>query len=501
MSLRRNIIANYLGQGLVALLGFVFIPVYIKYLGIEAFGLIGIFALMQTWLNLLDMGMSPTLGREMARFTGGSCSNESIRDLLRSIEIIAMVVAIVITSGVAFSASWLANSWVKSELLSPSVLEQSFVIMGGVIALHFIEGVYRSAIVGLQRQVLYNLVNGVMITIRAFGAIAILHWLSPTITAFFLWQGAISLITVLILNATTYSILPKAMRRANFSLTALQEVWYFAGGMIGITFMALLLTQIDKLLLSKLLPLRDFGYYTLAGTIASVIYMIMTPITQAFYPKFCEQYTQNNQKLLAESFHKSSQLVSVLVGSTAIVLIFFSETFLRLWTQDFELSNKVSLLLSLLVLGTLLNGLTWIPFHLQLAHGWLSFALYVTTLAVLIIVPMIFWVVPRYGAVGTAWTWVMLNIGYFFIWVQFMCKRILTEEKWQWYFEDVFSPLLTTTISVGLIKVIFPNPETSIGQFLLLLFAAIVALTTSTIFAHHLRYQLLLKIKQLFSKT
>jgi hypothetical protein len=45
-----------------------FVPLYIKYLGIEAYGLIGIFVMLQAWLTLLDMG---ALGREMARFTGG----------------------------------------------------------------------------------------------------------------------------------------------------------------------------------------------------------------------------------------------------------------------------------------------------------------------------------------------------------------------------------------------------------------------------------------------
>lgn len=69
MSLKRNLIANYLGQGWVAIMSLAFIPIYIKYLGIEFYGLIGLFALLQAWLILLDMGMTPTLSREMAMST------------------------------------------------------------------------------------------------------------------------------------------------------------------------------------------------------------------------------------------------------------------------------------------------------------------------------------------------------------------------------------------------------------------------------------------------
>jgi O-antigen/teichoic acid export membrane protein len=74
-------------------MGVAFVPLYIKYLGMEAYGLIGIFAILQAWLVLLDMGMKPALGREMARFTAGAHNAQSIRDLLRSIELIGIAVA------------------------------------------------------------------------------------------------------------------------------------------------------------------------------------------------------------------------------------------------------------------------------------------------------------------------------------------------------------------------------------------------------------------------
>src|SRR5450756_480199 len=93
-SLKRNVLANYLGQGWRALMAIAFVPIYIKYLGIESYALIGIFTVLQAWLALLDIGMKPALAREMARFTAGAHSSQSIRDLLQSIEIVAIAIAI-----------------------------------------------------------------------------------------------------------------------------------------------------------------------------------------------------------------------------------------------------------------------------------------------------------------------------------------------------------------------------------------------------------------------
>lgn len=66
--LKKNIIANYFGQFYIIIIGIVMVPFYLKYLGAEAYGLVGFFALMQSWMMLLDMGISPTLGREVALY-------------------------------------------------------------------------------------------------------------------------------------------------------------------------------------------------------------------------------------------------------------------------------------------------------------------------------------------------------------------------------------------------------------------------------------------------
>ena len=320
--LKLDIVANYLGQAWSALMGLAFVPMYIKYLGIEAYGLIGIFAVLNAWFSLLDLGMTPTLGREMARFTGGSQSVESIRDLLRSIELITFFITLVIVVAFGFSADWVATSWLRSITLPRHDISQSVAIMGLVGALRFVETIYRSSILGLQRQVLFNFVNSILATLRGLGALVILGWISSSIQVFFLWQGFLSIITVIIFAAITYSSLPPIRRRARFSIEALREVCRFMVGMLGITFLALLLIHVDKVMLIKLLNLREYGYYALACAVAGVVYMLVTPITQAVYPRMCELRASVNDRLINQAFHLSAQLVTICAGSFSILLIF-----------------------------------------------------------------------------------------------------------------------------------------------------------------------------------
>ena len=485
--LKRNLIANFLGQGWTALMGLAFIPLYIKYIGIEAYGLIGLFAVLQAWFILLDMGMTPTLSREMARFTGGGRTAESIRDLLRSIEIIGLGIALLIFGGVALSSNWIASSWLQAENLPVDDVARAIVIMGLVTALRFVEGIYRSSIVGLQRQVRFNVINSGMATLRGLGAVAILAWVSPTIEAFFLWQGLMSIVTLGILAIATYATLPREARGGRFSLQVLRGVWRFAGAMLGITFLATLLTQVDKILLSKLLSLSEYGYYTLAVAVSGALFNLTTPITQALYPRLCELHARDDQGAMVTLYHQGAQIVSVVAGSAAIVVILFAETFLHLWTQNPDLAQRVAPLLSLLMLGNLLNGLTQIPYQTQLAHGWTSLAVRINIVAVSLIVPAILWVTPRFGAEGAAWVWVTLNALRSMVGVQFMYRRILLGEKWRWYLRDVLAPLAAGVMAAIGVKFLRPDAESWAIDFMVLAAAFCLTFVATVLAANHIR--------------
>lgn len=452
MSTRKNIIANYIGQGTQALMNFAFIPMYISYLGIEAYGLIGIFALLQSWLILLDMGMKPALGREMARFTAGVVDAVSIRSLLRSVEVIVMLTALLVTAGIWAGSEWLAAHWVTARHLSQTTITHAFVVMGLVTALRFIEEIYISSINGLQRQVLQSVVTGGMATIRALGAVTILAWVSPTLTAFFLWQGFVSVVTVLIFATAVYRSLPATNQRIHFSWSALVGIWRFAAGMILITLLSLVLTQVDKILLSRLMTLEAFGYYSLAGGVASSLYTLMAPITGALYPRFTQLLAAGEIGILREVYHRGAQMVSVLMGSAAIFLTFFGYDALRVWTGNPTLASKTAPLVALLALAALFNGLMGIPYQLQIANGWTSLAVGITTVGVCLQIPVLLFAIPAFGATGAAGTWLGLNILYVVAGIPLTHRRLLTTEQFAWFRDDFILPLGSATIAAFLLR-------------------------------------------------
>lgn len=484
--LKKNIVANFLGQGWTAVMGIAFVPLYIRYLGVEAYGVIGFYAVLQAWLTLLDLGMTPTLGREMARYIGGAHSASSIRNLLRTIEILAGVIAVVAACVIWLGSGWLAGNWLNVELLPVDEVSRAISLMGLVVALRFMEGLYRGALNGLQLQVTANVVSAVLTFLRQAGVLGVLAWVAPTLQAFFVWQAAVSITSVAFFLAIVYRYMPTGVT-GSFSLQHLSGVWRFAGGMVMTTVLALLLTQVDKILLSKMLPLKEFGYYALASSVASVIGFTHSPIAQAVYPRLTEILASGDLTQLKSIYHGAAQLVTVIAGSVAITLAFFSHEVLLVWSRDAALADTTSRLVTLLVIGNLLNACMVIPYMLQLAYGWSSFAARVNMIAVAILVPALLWLVPKYGAVAAASLWIALNSGYILITVHFMHRRILPEEKWRWYDADLFRPILGAFLPVITIWS-FWRPELSIfAQTCMIMVAMVAAVSCSALSAPQLR--------------
>jgi len=471
---RRNAIANYLGQGWTALMGLAFVPFYIRYLGMEAYGLVGIFVVLQSWMALLDMGLAPTLGREMARFSAGAHTPHSIRDLLRTIEIIYAVFVLLAAIAIWLLAPWLANYWLNTSRLPAEVIAQALSIVGLVVGLRWWEGLYRGAIQGLQRMVWLNATSAIFAVIRWGGAAAILAWVSPTIHAFFIWQGVVSLLVTSVFGVELYRTVPAADRTGRFSPASLGAIWRFSGGLALITLLATLLTQIDKVLLSGLLSLESFGYYMLAVTIGSVLFQLVYPLANAMYPRFTELSTRGQQESLVASYHRSCQAMSVLTIPPALILMTHAYPLLLLWTHDAGIAQEVAPLIVPLVLGTLLNGFMNLPYVLQLAHGWTGLTIRVNVIAVSFIVPAILWATPRYGAQGAAYAWLALNAGYVLISVHFMHRRIFPLEKVKWYWEDIGFPLVLTSSAAWLLRIIMPVGLSDLGQLLWIGFTGIV---------------------------
>lgn len=490
-------ISNFIGKIWISIIQIGFVPLYIQYLGIESYGIIGFFALIQSWLMLLDAGITPALSREMAYFNSGNYDSDSIRDLLKSVEVIMLTSAVFIFTALAFLSEWFATSWLNLQNSPINEVVFALIIMSFVAALRFLETVYNSSLVGLQKQVSLNTINVISVTLRSVGAIFVLKYISSSLIAFFVWQSIILLISTFFLRRVTYNYLPSGSRKSVFSWASIEKVRRFAIGVFLLTISSMMISKIDKIILSNQLTIAEFGYYTMGVLVASISSMIVFPITQAFYPKFCELLNNNELPELTEIFHKAAQLITVLVGTASLTFIYYSDSIIFLWTQDAEITSNVSSLVVLLSIGNVLNAFNIIPYQVILGSGKTRLLLYFNFIGFVIMLPALLIVVPTYGAIGAAWLWILYNSFYLLITPHYIYKLILHYEKWRWYAFDIFVPFMTSLLSMGLISLYYDTIQNIFYKVLIIIISILVSLATSTAASNKLRTIVFFKIKSI----
>jgi O-antigen/teichoic acid export membrane protein len=473
--LKRNILANFVGNIWVALMGVAFVPVYIKYLGVEAYGLIGLSAVIITTLTFLDLGLSPMLSREMARYRGGNQSADSICSLLRVVELYTWSIGLLGVVALWFIAPWLATSWIRSESLSPDTVTHALRILALVVVFRLVEGVYRGVLIGLQEQVRVNVLAAGAATLRAVGAIAVLAWWSPSLHAFIWWQGAVAAVSLGFFMACGHAALPHSKVSLDLGIRTLRASWPFARGMLVSSFLVLGLTQTDKVLLARLLTLSEYGQYSLALIASSCVAMAANPIGQALYPRLTELHARGTSEAFVREFHRGAQLVMVAAGSVGIVMIVFADRIMLLWTGDPELVESVSTPVRLLATGSLLNSCMLAVYICQLATGWTALANSVNTVSILLVVPALILVVPRAGMAGAAAIWAALNMGYVLTAAPLTFRRLMPGEMFSWYVHDTVIPLAAGFTVCLMLRAASPFDGTSATQQVILVLSSAIA--------------------------
>lgn len=468
----------------------VFLPYYIKWIGFEAYGLIGVYSTLVALFSILDLGLGSSITRELARI-GPDSPPEEFRSLARSLEVIYWAVAIFIGAIIYFSASYLSEHWIQVRALPHDTVRQSLYLVALALTFLWPSSLYAGGLIGLQKQVLLNGIVVAVATIRGIGLLLILAFISPTIQAFFLWQIFINLLQTALTAFFLWKNMPQSLIPPKFDRLVIGRIKKYAAGIAGVTVIGVLFSHIDKVILSRLLTLEKFGYYTLAATIANALFHITVPVYSVCFPRFSQLIALHDMKSLKHVYHSGCQLMSALVIPSSLFLILFSKEFLFLWTQSQETVNNTNLLVKLLVTGTMLNALLYLPTALQYSFGWTRLTFYLNLLSFFLMVPLVYLTASHFGAEGAACSWVLINALLLFSTIYLMHRRIVQKEKTIWIMKDVGLPLSASLSVMGIGRILIDvknNNILSVVQLCaLFLVSLLAALFVSTQMRHSVR--------------
>jgi O-antigen/teichoic acid export membrane protein len=444
---RKNIVFNYGGQLYTTLIGILVLPLFLEYVGAEAYGLIGFYTLIQAWMTLLDLGMTPTLGREVARLRDAPKESERLVTIVNSLELVFLGIASLFAVSLILGRGWISNSWLNVETLPLSTVQTAVAIIGLTVAIRWVSSLSRSGINAFEHQVWLNVFEVVVNTLRFPVALLLMVYLGGDVLAYFYFQLLIVLLEVIILRTKLRRLMP-SVSAPRFCWPELRRIAPFA---IGIGYTAaiwVLLSQLDKLVLSKTLTLSEYGYFTLVATISSGVIMFSGPVSKAILPRMTALFAQGHRGEMILLYRRSTKLIVVLVAPIALTIAFLPYDVLYAWTGNESAAHWGQKILSLYVLGAALLTISAFQYYLQYVHGNVRYHVIYNTISLIINVPLIIFSALKFGPIGVAWAWFGFRLLSLLIWVPFIHRKFAPGLHKKWIIEDVLTPLVSAAIIV-----------------------------------------------------
>lgn len=434
MKLFVNIIANYAGKIWSIFSIYLFVPFYIQILGVESYGVINFFTVLTSLLLFLDLGLTSSISRELAQ----SKSIEYKRNLIFTIEVIFGVIAILIMGLIFFFSDKITSIWLVGNNLSHQQISFCVKLMGIAIAFNLFSMMQFSALMGLQKQVL---ANGLQVAASFFkyGLVIGLVYFIPKIEIFFYWQF-ISAIIFFIVGRILLWKQVSAPDRVYFDFKILKEIKSFSIGMMIMSLVAALNTQLDKLFVGKFLSLKEFSFYSLSSTLAQMPVLLITPLVMAVFPvlvKLGAELKKEELKKRFDQFSYFSVFLSTLFGA---FIFFYTSDIAYFWTRNIEISSNISGITKYLIVGSVFLAAQYLPFQLALAHGHTKTSIFIGIGSIIFLIPGLWVSIKYFGINGATFPWIVINLISFFYLSSKVINMHFENAYFKWLFNNCIIP-------------------------------------------------------------
>lgn len=408
----KDAIAILLGSLSAPLIAFVMTPFYLKQLGIEGLGLVSLFTLLATVLGIFVSGVSKTYQRDISHAQVAEPQN--LLGLAKGGMLLFVGLGVVLAVAVHIfgygQLRELAGSSFTTDVLDRSVLLISIHLAGSICV-----GALSATLSALRDQIVpstVNLFTGVVT--------AILTWFvlssTPRVDLFYLCQLAGMGLTLLFLaircrlvlishlNGTTPATIFQAWKRRSGSSGKMSLI------LIGQEGLGVVISQIDRLLVTSNFPLASLGTYNLAANPSRLPGMMTGPVNIVTFPEICRLVgRQASKREVAEYLGRVTFFLFLLLSSAVIVIVPSASALLEIWLGKGNVPADAPLCFTILTVGQLLLATAGPAYNLTVAHGKVGYGL-VQNLVSIVVLPLLGLLLSRiWGLPGIALLWVIYS--------------------------------------------------------------------------------------------
>ena len=367
----RNTVLNLAGLALPLAVGFVTIPMVVRALGNERFGILALVWVVFGYFGLFDLGLGRATTRSVADALG---RNEPARIPALLWTTLALQAAIgLAAAGLSHAAAPIIagrvlnipDGFVRETVLTLRLVGWSLPVM-------FVSSSFRGVLEAAQR---FDLVNAVKVPVN------ILFYLLPLLGVLVGFELP-GIVVLLILSralalavwaAMGLRVLPVLRTVPTIRRDLVRPIFSVSGwlGLSGILWAVT--TSLDRLIIGSLLTVEAVTFYSAPYEAINRIGVVPGSLSMVLFPAFSFLDGGGRTERTESLFARSTKFLLLSTGPILILLAFFARDFLRLWLGP-DFAARSGFVVVLLSAGFLVNTVLAVPNNYLMGIGRVDIA-------------------------------------------------------------------------------------------------------------------------------
>ncbi len=363
---KKNIIGMFALKGVSLVIGFVMVPLTLRYLNPTNYGIWLTLSSVIGWFGFFDIGLGNGLRNKFAEAMAIN-DVERARVYVSTTYVLLSAVIVVLFIGILAISPLLNWSWILNTSSNDShELKLLVLVTVGFFCLRFVFGLIGTILVADQKPALSSLLD-VLSNLIALGLIWIL---TITTTGSLLHFGvAIGFSTAIVPILASVFLYTGIYKNVRPSKSYVRFEYGRELTQLGLRFFllqigGLVIFSTSNILITQLFSPADVVPYNIAYKYYSIISMMFSIVLTPFWSAYTEAYARGDVPWIRKTFTALKRAWFVTAG-VIVVMSFFAERFYRFWIGK-EIQIPIGISLSL---GAYVLIYTWCNIYANFING------------------------------------------------------------------------------------------------------------------------------------
>ncbi|MDZ4662397.1 MAG: flippase [Pseudomonadota bacterium] len=463
--LAKNTVISLIGQGAPMFIALVAIPILIKKMGLDQFGLLSLFWVVLGYFSLFDLG----LGRVIVKLVSEKLGQNEIGEI-PAIVWTALLLTLLVSIFGSLIIYLLAPFLVHDVFKIPEALEATsvrcfYLLAIGLPVVTMTAGI-RGILEALQR---FDITNVLQFFLGVFNYLGPLLVLPFTNNVFWIILVLLAgrFVTCLLTLISCFYVMPELATGARVNRVLMRRIIKFGSWLTVSNVISPIMVYLDRFIVGAMVSVTAVAYYSTPYEMVTRLWVIPGAMIQVLFPALSTCYHADRPRLVL-LYGRGIKFTLLTIFPIVLLIIAFSHEGITLWLGA-EFAQNSGNILQILALGVLFNSVARVPFSLiqSAERPDLTAIIHLVELPLYIIA--LWYFTKTHGLTGAALAWV-LRMGLDMVLMFVFANRVLPLAKRESYNGLGF------TLVITILCVLVALPQT-LGLKIILSLVSIIGLS------------------------